>query len=144
MTKIAIVISDFNEKITSKMEKNAEKVAKSLGAKVVKKIHVPGTFEIPFAVKNLLEDKKISTSVALREKIDAVVTLGAVIQGDTQHDVVIVNTIAQKLLELSLHYNKPIGFGIIGPRVTWQQADARAIEYSKRAVKAALHMAKIK
>lgn len=142
--KIALVISDFNENITLKMEKNAEKVARSLNATIVKKIHVPGTFEIPFAVKNLLEDKKIGANVTLRKKIDAIVTLGVVIQGDTQHDVVIVNTVAQALTALSLQYNKPIGFGIIGPRVTWQQANKRAVEYSKRAVEAALYMAKIK
>ncbi|MCH8328991.1 MAG: 6,7-dimethyl-8-ribityllumazine synthase [Nanoarchaeota archaeon] len=133
-TKIAIVVSDFNKELTSKMEKNAEKVASSLNANIIKKIHVPGAFEIPFAAKNLLEDKKI----------DAVVTLGAVIQGDTHHDIVIVSAIAQALTDLSLQYNKPIGFGIIGPRVTWQQAEKRALGYSERAVKAALELTKIK
>jgi 6,7-dimethyl-8-ribityllumazine synthase len=133
MTKIALVVSDFNEEITSKMEKNAEKVVSSLNAEIIKKIHVPGAFEIPFAANNLLKNKKI----------DAVVTLGAVIQGDTQHDIVIVSAIAKALTELSLQYNKPIGFGIIGPRVTWQQAEKRAAEYSKRAVKAALEMVKV-
>ncbi|MFH0868090.1 MAG: 6,7-dimethyl-8-ribityllumazine synthase [Candidatus Woesearchaeota archaeon] len=133
-TKIAIVISDFNSEITSKMEKNAEKVASSLNAEITKKIHVPGAFEIPFAAKHLLKDKKI----------DAIVTLGAVIQGDTHHDIVIVSTIAKALTDLSLQYDKPIGFGIIGPRVTWQQAEKRAEEYARRAVNAALEMVKIK
>ena len=134
MKNIALVVSDFNEKITSKMEKNAEKTAKNLKANIVKKIHVPGAFEIPFATKNLLKNKKIN----------AVVVLGAVIQGDTHHDIVIVSTIAKALTELSLQYNKPIGFGIIGPRVTYPQAESRALEYSKRAVKAALELVKMK
>ena len=134
MKNIALVVSDFNETITSKMEKNAEKTAKDLKANIVKKIHVPGAFEIPFATKNLLKNKKIN----------AVVVLGAVIQGDTHHDIVIVSTIAKALTELSLQYNKPIGFGIIGPRVTYPQAESRALEYSKRAVKAALELVKMK
>ncbi len=134
MKNIALVVSDFNETITSKMEKNAEKTAKNLKANIVKKIHVPGAFEIPFATKNLLKNKKIN----------AVVVLGAVIQGDTHHDIVIVSTIAKALTELSLQYNKPIGFGIIGPRVTYPQAESRALEYSKRAVKAALELVKMK
>jgi len=46
-------------------------------------------------------------------------------------------------MDLSIKYNKPLGFGIIGPRVTWQQAENRAAEYSKRAVKAALNMVKV-
>lgn len=133
MKNIALVISDFNSEITSKMENNAEKTARSLNAKIVKKIHVPGAFEIPFAAKKLFKDKKI----------DAVVVLGAVIQGETDHDIIIMNSVSQKLMELSLHHNKPIGFGIMGPRVTWQQAGSRALEYSKRAVKTALEMVKI-
>jgi len=133
MESLAMVVSDFNEEITLNMEKNAESTAKSLKAKIVKILHVPGAFEIPFAANRLFKDKKI----------DAVVVLGAVVQGDTDHDLVIVNAISQKLMELSLKYNKPLGFGIIGPRVTWQQAQKRAAEYSKRAVKAALEMIKI-
>jgi|TARA_Y100000310_G_scaffold36526_4_gene34390 6,7-dimethyl-8-ribityllumazine synthase len=134
MVKIALVVSDFNKEITSKMEKNAGKLAGSLDVKIVKKIHVPGAFEIPFAAQTLMKQRNI----------DAVVVLGAVIQGDTDHDVVIVNSVSKKLLDLSIQYNKPIGFGIIGPRVTWQQAEERAVEYSERAVKAVLEMAKIR
>jgi len=133
-TNIALVVSDFNEKITAKMEKNAEKTAKKLKANIVKKIHVPGAFEIPFAAQVLLKKKNI----------DAVVVLGAVIQGQTDHDIIIVNGISKKLLDISLNYNKPIGFGVIGPRVTWQQAQERAKEYSERAVKTALEMIKIR
>lgn len=134
MKSIGLVVSDFNGKITSNMEKNAEKTAKNLKAKIIKKIHVPGVFEIPFAANKLLRDKKI----------DAVVVLGAVIQGETQHGVIIVNAVAPKLVELSLKYNKPVGFGIIGPRVTWQQAEKRAAEYAKRAVVAAVKMTSLK
>ncbi|MAG72182.1 MAG: 6,7-dimethyl-8-ribityllumazine synthase [Acidobacteria bacterium] len=132
--KIAIVISDFNEKITSKMEKAAETQASSLNAEIVKKIHVPGAFEIPFAAKNILE----------KEQVDAVVALGAVIQGDTDHDIVVANSAAAKLMDISLHYNKPIGMGIMGPRINYEQAEERAEEYAKRAVKAAVEMLKIK
>ena len=131
--KLAIVVSDFNKEITYIMEKTAEKAAKSLGAEIAKKIHVPGSFEIPFAVKNILE----------KEKIDAIVALGAVIQGQTYHDILIMNTIVPKLMDISLQYKKPVGMGIIGPRVTWKQAEQRAAEYAERAVKTAVEMAKI-
>ncbi len=131
--RLGLVVSDFNKEITSNMEKTAEKTAKQLNTKIIKKIHVPGAFEIPFAANKLLKDKKI----------DAVVVFGAVIKGETYHDVVIVNAVAPKLIELSLKYDKPIGFGIIGPRVTWQQAEKRASEYAKRAVEAAVGMTDI-
>ena len=131
--KIGIVISDFNKEITSIMEKTAVKAAKNLGAEITKTIRVPGSFEIPFAVKNILE----------KEKVDAIVTLGAVIQGQTYHDILIMNTIVPKLMDMSLQYKKPVGMGIIGPRVTWKQAEERAVEYAERAVKTAMEMAKI-
>ena len=133
-TKIAIVVSDFNEKLTSRMEKAAEKHAADLDAEIIKKIHVPGAFEIPFAAIQLFE----------KEEVDAVVALGAVIQGGTDHDIVVVNAVAQKLMDLSLHYNKPLGMGILGPRISSKQADERAEEYAERAVKAAVEMLKIK
>jgi len=131
--KLAIVVSDFNNEITSIMEKTAVKAAKNLGAEITKIIHVPGAFEIPFAVKNILE----------KGKVDAIAALGAVIRGSTYHDILIMNTIVPKLMDLSLQYKKPIGMGIIGPRVTWNQAEKRAEEYAERAVKAALELVKI-
>jgi len=131
--KIAIVISDFNEEITSKMEKAAEKQISSLDLELIKKIHVPGAFEIPFAVNQIMK----------KGKVDAIVVLGAVIQGDTDHDVLITNTVAKKLMDLSLNFNKPLGLGIIGPRVTWEQADERAIDYAERAVETAVKMVKL-
>ena len=131
--KIALVVSDFNKEITSRMEKAAVKAAKSFGAEVAEKIHVSGSFEIPFAVKYILE----------KGKIDAIAALGAVIRGETYHDILIMNAVVPKLMELSLQYKKPLGMGIIGPRVTWKQAESRAEEYAERAVKSSLEMAKI-
>ena len=130
--KIGIVIGNFNEEITSRMEKKALEVAKNFEVDVIENIHVPGSFEIPIIVKKLLENKEI----------DGIVTLGAVIQGDTDHDVIIVENVARKIIDLSLEYNKPVGLGIIGPRVTWQQAEKRAEEYAERAVKTTVEMIK--
>ncbi len=130
--KIGIVIADFNEEITLRMEKKALEVAEKQKAEVIEKIHVPGAFEIPLALKKLLGNKDI----------EGVVVLGAVIQGDTYHDVVIVESIARKLLDLSLEHNMPVGFGVIGPRVTWEKAEERAEEYTKRAVEAVAYLIK--
>jgi len=58
MKTIGLVVSDFNKEITSDMEKNAEKAVKTLDAKIVKKIHVPGAFEIPFAAKKIIQKQK--------------------------------------------------------------------------------------
>ncbi|MBI2665124.1 6,7-dimethyl-8-ribityllumazine synthase, partial [Candidatus Woesearchaeota archaeon] len=106
--KIGIVVSEFYwEDITSKMLDAALKVAQEhkVSVEVVK---VPGSFDIPLPAKKLLEKKDI----------DGVVTLGAVVKGDTAHDEIISNSLAKTLQELSLYYNKPVVLGVNGPKMT--------------------------
>ena len=76
MVKLAFVVADFNQEITSVMEKEAGRASQELGAEVVAIVHVPGCYEIPLAAKRLLK----------RENVNAVVALGAVIKGGTGHD----------------------------------------------------------
>ena len=134
MKKIAIIISDYNEEITKIMLSTASATAKKLGIEVSDTIHVPGALEIPFAMKNLIESKKSG------KKIDGIVALGAVIQGDTDHDIVVAHNCAALTLELSLKHNIPLGFGVMGPRVKYPQAKAKAKEYSGRAVETVAEM----
>lgn len=122
--KLGMVVSSFNYEITGEMRKRAEQRAKELGARIVKIIEVPGSFEIPFAVKELLEDNEI----------EGVVTLGTIIKGGTDHDAVVAHSVAKKLLDLSCEYIKPVSLGISGPNITWQQSEKRVEEYAIRAV----------
>jgi 6,7-dimethyl-8-ribityllumazine synthase len=127
---IAIVTADFNSKITHKMEEIAKQHAIKLGANIKKIIHVPGAFEIPFAVKKLLNQKEIG----------GIITLGAVIKGSTDHDKVVANNAAQQIIKLSLKYEKPVSLGIIGPNVTREQATERLENYAKRAAETVIKM----
>ena len=122
--KIAIVVSKFNEEITMKMKDKAVQRAKELKADIIKIIEVPGAYEIPLAVKKLLENKKIQ----------GVATLGTIIKGETNHDEVIAHAIAKKLLDISIEYKKPVSLGISGPNITWEQSKKRIDEYAARAV----------
>ncbi len=128
--KLGMVVSTFNSEITGEMSKRAQERAKEAGAKIVKVIEVPGSFEIPFAVKELLEQKDI----------DGVVTIGTIIKGGTDHDMVIAHAIAKKLMDLSCEYGKPVSLGISGPNITWQQAEKRVEEYAIRAVDSVVKM----
>lgn len=130
---IAIVVSDFNTKITGNMEKIAKRRAIQLGAKITKIIHVPGAFEIPFAVNKLLKKKNIH----------GVITLGAVIKGETDHDNVVAYNSASHIMELSLKYNKPVSLGILGPNITKKQAEARFENYAIRAAEATIKLLEI-
>lgn len=128
--KLGLVVSTFNYEITGEMSKKAQQRAKEMGAKIVKIVEVPGSFEIPLAAKKLLEDKAI----------DGVATIGTIIKGGTDHDMVIAHAIAKKLMDLSCEYGKPVSLGISGPNITWQQAEKRIDEYAARAVESVVKM----
>ena len=128
--KIAVVVSQFNHEITSKMEKKVLQHAKKFQVEIVKIVKVPGAFEIPLAVSKVIADKNIA----------GIVTLGAVIKGETDHDVVITRSVAKKLLDLSIKFKKPISLGILGPNITWELADKKKEEYATRAVDSVVKM----
>ena len=131
MVNLGFVIAEFNRDITYMMEKVAEEHAEFLGAKVKYKIVVPGVFDMPLAVKKLLE----------KDDVDAVVTIGCVIEGETEHDEIVVHNAARKIADLALQYDKPVTLGISGPGMTRLQAQER-VDYGKRAVEAAVKMVK--
>ncbi len=87
---------------------------------------------MPLIVKAMLKKKSI----------DAVVTLGAVIKGETGHDKVIAHNTARLLGDLSLKYGKPIALGITGPEMTFEQAKDRIIPVSHHSVNTAISMVK--
>lgn len=129
---LAIVVAEFNYDITYLMLQRAISHAKFLGASVRVVFKVPGSYDMPIAVKELLK----------RDDIDAVVTLGAVIKGETKHDEIVATQTARKLMDLSVEYGKPVSLGIIGHGVTHEQAVERIEEYSTRAVESAIKLAR--
>ena len=80
MIKIAAVVAEFNFDITSMMLELAKEHAKFLGAEITQVVPVPGVYDMPIAIKKVLDDGQV----------DAVITLGAVIEGDTDHDQIVV------------------------------------------------------
>ena len=70
--------------------------------------------------------------------IDGVVTIGAVIKGQTKHDEVITNSTIRNIAELSLKYQKPVSLGISGPGMKERQAYARIRSVSENAVNSVL------
>jgi len=131
--KIALVVSSFNSELTDEMLRVAKKTAEDMDVEVDTVVPVKGSFEIPLAAKKL----------AMNKTIDCIAVLGAVVKGETAHDEVIVKTIANRLSELSLEFRKPIGFGIMGYDINWDEAEERAGEYAKRAVEAAVELAEV-
>ena len=127
---IAIVGTEFNEKVTNRMMDVAQEKAKLLKLNVKHTCKVPGAYDVPIIVNALLQKKDV----------DAVVTLGAIIKGQTKHDEVIANSTAKSLTELSLKYQKPVSLGISGPGMQERHAYARIRPVAERAVEAVVKL----
>jgi 6,7-dimethyl-8-ribityllumazine synthase len=127
--KIAFVVSEFNYDVTMPMLEQAKQHAQFLGAEVVKEVQVPGVFDMPLAIKRLCE----------RKDVDGVVALGAVIEGETEHDDIVIGHASRKIADLAVEYGKPVGLGITGPGMSRLQAEAR-INRAKAAVEAVVKL----
>ncbi len=127
--RLGIVVSEYNYDITMMMLERARAHAEFLGAEVVKEMKVPGVFEIPLAVKNMIDD------------VDAVVALGAVIEGETKHDEVIMHNAARKIQDIMVETGKPVALGISGHGQSRLQAEER-IEKAREAVESVVKMVK--
>ena len=130
LIQIAIVVSEFNSEITFRMLEQARDRAARVKAKISYVLYVPGAFDMPLAVEKLLKKKNVN----------AVVTLGAVIKGNTRHDDIVAENAARLIADLSLKYGKPVALGITGPGMTIDQAKERAELVPVRAVNAAASM----
>ena len=112
---IAIVQARFNQKITGALIKGALKALKETGAidKNIKIFQVPGAFEIPLICQKL----------ALTKKFDGIITIGAVVKGETAHFDYIAQATTNGIMQVMLNQNLPIAFGVI---TTYNLAQAKA------------------
>jgi len=115
--KFAIVVSRFNDFITSKLLDGAmDAIIRHGGSdNNVDVVRVPGAFEMPVVAKKLAETKKY----------DAIVCLGAVIRGATPHFEYIASEVAKGLATVSLETGVPVSFGVLTTD-TLEQAIERA------------------
>ncbi|MGL4944623.1 MAG: 6,7-dimethyl-8-ribityllumazine synthase [Thermoguttaceae bacterium] len=105
MRKIAIVVSKFNRSITDRLLEGAVSTLKRNGVddKDITVCWVPGAFEIPC----------IAARLAYRANFAAIICLGAVIRGETDHNVYINHAVSKTLSQIHCHQETPILFGIL-------------------------------
>ena len=90
-------------------------------------INAPGTFELPFCIKLVLDKfiKKKSTNSLI------IIAVGCVIKGETKHDEYISSTVINAIRNLSLEYKVPILNGIVTTLNKKQAIDRAGTKYSK-------------
>ncbi|MFC3956941.1 6,7-dimethyl-8-ribityllumazine synthase [Halovivax cerinus] len=129
MPTLGLVVAQFNRPITEEMEVAAREAAADAGAEIGAVVPIPGVYDAPLAADRL----------ARRDEIDAVVVVGSVITGDTDHDQVISDATAQRLSDVSLDRDTPVTFGVTGPGMSAAEARER-VENAQKAVDGALDL----
>jgi 6,7-dimethyl-8-ribityllumazine synthase len=115
--RFAIVVSRFNEEITSGLLSGARTtlLEAGVGGDHLTVIHVPGAFELPVA----------ALRAAQTGQFDAVICLGCLIKGDTMHFEYIAEATSQGIMTVSVSTGVPIAFGVL-TTMTDEQAEARS------------------
>jgi 6,7-dimethyl-8-ribityllumazine synthase len=115
--RVAVVVGRFNDAITEKLLAGCLETLAALGVADddVTELWVPGAFELPLVAKKL----------AASGRHDAVVTIGAVIRGDTPHFDYVAGECAAGVTRASLDTGVPVVFGVLTTDDV-QQAEARA------------------
>ena len=133
---IAIIAARYNESLVKTLIDNTIDTLKASGIEPICLERVPGSAELPYAA-SLIESN---------HTLDAIIVLGVIIAGETDHHSVIAYSGAQALNQLSLEKNTPIINGIIVTN-SQQEADDRCglkINRGKEFAQAAIEMAKLK
>ncbi len=119
---VGIVVSKFNEPVTSRLQAGALEALEQLGTlpQQIQLVCVPGAFKLPLAAKVLAQG----------QKVDAVICLGAVIRGETAHFEYISEHASRGIGALSLEIGIPVIFGVLTTN-TVEQAMERS-EASER------------
>ncbi|MFA6956644.1 MAG: 6,7-dimethyl-8-ribityllumazine synthase [Thermoanaerobaculia bacterium] len=127
--RFAVVASRFNDEIVSLLLEGAADCLARHGARKedVTIYRVPGAFEVPQAV----------SKIGRAGKADAIVTLGALIRGETPHFDFISAQVTTELSRVAIELGIPVSFGVITCN-TMEQAQARTRKGSNKGWEAAL------
>ncbi len=126
---IGIVHSAWNEKITSSLLKGARETILAAGilSDNISELVVPGSYELPMGAKIIMANLKV----------DAVICLGCVIKGETDHDKYINQAVANGLMQLSLISGTPCIFGLLTVNTMDQAIDRAGGKHGNKGVEAA-------
>jgi 6,7-dimethyl-8-ribityllumazine synthase len=126
-----IVVSEWNTAITHALYEGCYDTLIKHGAKPenIYVVQVPGSFELPAGAR-LLASRYPS--------VEAVICIGCVIKGETQHDEYINHSVAMGLQNLAIAMNKPFIFGVLTPNTEVQALDRAGGKHGNKGVEAAI------
>ena len=128
-SRISLVVSKYNSFVVDRLVTGCLKTLGEAGISEanIGIVYVPGAFEIPVAVKRLIS----------QTKTDAVITLGAVIRGETPHFDIIANECARGIGSIGIETEVPVVFGVLTVDTVDQAMDRSGDEESNKGSEAA-------
>lgn len=128
--QFGIVVADWNSTITHKLLEGAYNTLLKYGASkdqiMVK--HVPGSFELTLGAQFMAE----------YTNVDAIITLGSVIQGETPHFDYVCQGVTKGITDLNIKFNKPVIFGVLTTDSQKQAADRAGGQHGNKGDEAAV------
>ncbi len=128
--RFGIVVSEWNGAITEGLYKGAMEALLDCGAKEenIVRWNVPGSFELPFGAKKLIETKPV----------DAVIAIGSVIQGETKHFDFVCGATAQGIMDLNIRTQVPVIFCVLTDNNMQQAIDRSGGKHGNKGAEAAI------
>jgi 6,7-dimethyl-8-ribityllumazine synthase len=133
--RFGIVVSEWNNEITAALLKGAQETLIELGAseKDIHSHYVPGSFELPTA----------SLWLAEIGKVDAVIAIGSVIQGETRHFEFVCQAVAQGVKDVAIKTGIPTIFCVLTDDNITQSRDRAGGQHGNKGVEAAVAAVKM-
>ncbi len=127
---LGIVCGAFHRKQVERMLEYAHDEAEAKNWEVVEVAWVPGSMEAPLALERMLQN----------EDVHGAVVLGIIERGETEHGLVMGQSVTRAVIDLRISHNKPIGLGIIGPGADPEHIEPRLEPHARAAVGAVAAM----
>lgn len=140
MPRVAIVFTEWNDKIVRELLNGCEGVIHRFGGNIIDKMLVPGCFEIPFACRALWHRFEKTD-----EKPEAIIAFGAVIRGGTPHFEYVCKAVTEGITQLNLTLPIPVIFGILtldNEEQAWERLGGKHGHKGEEAAITALKMIK--
>jgi len=128
--RLGIVCGSFHRDEVERMLEYARDEAASKNWEVADVAWVPGSMEAPLALDRMLR----------QDGMDGAVVLGIIERGETDHGLVMGQSVTKAVIELQITHNKPIGLGIIGPGAEPEHIEPRLEPHARAAVGAVAAM----
>ena len=128
--RFGIVVSEWNPDITNNLYLGAKQALLENGAseKNIIKWDVPGSFELIFGCKKIIES----------QKVDAIIAIGNVIQGETKHFDFVCDGVTQGIKDLNIKYDVPVIFCVLTDNTKQQSLDRSGGKHGNKGIESAI------